>query len=39
MFVGSGTALGMGVGLGLASNFFKKQGFLKVILPNPSTLI
>ena len=34
-FVGSG----MGVGLDLTSNFFKKRGFLKVILPNPLTQI
>ena len=38
-FVGLGIALGIGVGMALNSHFVKKQRFLSMIVPDPSTLI
>ena len=37
--IGTGVALGIGVGAALISHFLKKQRFLSVILPDPTTLI
>ena len=37
--IGPSAALGTGVGVGLSLHFLRKQQFLSVILPDPSTLI
>ena len=37
--IGTGVALGNGVGTTLTSHFLRKRRFLSVILPDPSTLI